>query len=225
MKRSEINQIIREAKEFLASRQFVLPEWAEWSLADWKANRDKVGYITERMLGWDITDFGSGDFKRCGLFLFTIRNGKYGVDKKPYAEKIMIVEEMQETPMHFHWSKMEDIINRGGGNLVIELYNADKNEGFADTPVHYRIDGIEHTMEPGGKVILKPGQSICMEQYLYHRFYGEPGKGKVMVGEVSQCNDDTTDNRFYEPVGRFPEIEEDEEPLHLLCSDYTKFLA
>ena len=80
-------------------------------------------------------------------------------------------------------------------------------------------------MEPGGKVILKPGQSICMEQYLYHRFYGEPGKGKVMVGEVSQCNDDTTDNRFYEPVGRFPEIEEDEEPLHLLCSDYTKFLA
>ena len=198
MKRSEINQIIREAKEFLASRQFVLPEWAEWSLADWKANRDKVGYIMERMLGWDITDFGSGDFKRCGLFLFTIRHGKYGVDKKPYAEKIMIVEELQETPMHFHWSKMEDIINRGGGNLVIELYNADKNEGFADTP--------------------------CMEQYLYHRFYGEPGKGKVMVGEVSQCNDDTTDNRFYEPVGRFPEIEEDEEPLHLLCSDYTKFL-
>lgn len=224
MKRSEINQIIREAEKFLASKQFILPEWANWSLSDWKDNREKVDYIVERMLGWDITDFGSGDFLHRGLFLFTIRNGKYGVDKKPYAEKIMIVEENQETPMHFHWSKMEDIINRGGGNLVIELYNADKDEQFADTPVHYRIDGIEHTMEPGGKVILRPGQSICMEQYLYHRFYGEPGKGKVMVGEVSQCNDDTTDNRFYEPVGRFPDIEEDEAPLHLLCSDYTKFL-
>ena len=80
MKRSEINQILREAKEFLASRQFVLPEWAEWSLQDWKANRQKVNYIVDRMLGWDITDFGSGDFLRCGLFLFTIRNGKYGVD-------------------------------------------------------------------------------------------------------------------------------------------------
>ena len=45
MKRSEINQIIREAKEFLASRQFALPEWAEWSLQDWQTNRDKVGYI------------------------------------------------------------------------------------------------------------------------------------------------------------------------------------
>ena len=99
MKRSEINQILREAKDFLASRQFVLPEWAGWSLSDWKANRQKVDYIVERMLGWDITDFGSGDFLHRGLFLFTIRNGKYGVDKKPYAEKIMIVEENQKTPI------------------------------------------------------------------------------------------------------------------------------
>ena len=45
MKRSEINQILREAKDFLASRQFVLPEWAGWSLSDWKANRRKVDYI------------------------------------------------------------------------------------------------------------------------------------------------------------------------------------
>ena len=126
--------------------------------------------------------------------------------------------------MHFHWSKMEDIINRGGGNLAIELYNADKDEQFAQTPVHVRIDGLEHIVEPGGTIILRLGQSICMEQYLYHRFYGEPGSGTVMVGEVSQCNDDTSDNRFYETIGRFPDIDEDEEPLHLLCSDYDKFL-
>ena len=44
----------------------------------------------------------------------------------------MIVEENQETPMHFHWSKMEDIINRGGGNLVIELFRSDRNEGFSN---------------------------------------------------------------------------------------------
>ena len=225
MKRSEINQIMRNAEKFLASRQFVLPEWAAWSVDDWKAHQGQVDYITERMLGWDITDFGSGDFLHRGLFLFTLRNGKYGVDKQPYAETIMIVQEEQETPMHFHWSKMEDIINRGGGNLVIELYNADKDEQMASTPVHFRIDGIEHVIEPGGRVILHPGQSICMEQYLYHRFYGEKGSGTVMVGEVSQCNDDTSDNRFFEPVGRFPEIDEDEAPLHLLCSDYDKFLA
>lgn len=57
------------------------------------------------MLGWDLTDFGFGDFNKCGLILFTIRNGNFMKDKKPYAEKIMIVEELQETPMHFHWSR------------------------------------------------------------------------------------------------------------------------
>ncbi|MBP3237195.1 MAG: D-lyxose/D-mannose family sugar isomerase [Bacteroidales bacterium] len=224
MRRSEINAILRDAEKFLKSRQFYLPEWATWDLHDWRSNKDKVGYIVERMLGWDITDFGSGDFLKRGLFLFTMRNGKYGADKKPYAEKIMIVEENQETPFHFHWSKMEDIINRGGGNLVIEVYNADEHEQFADSPVRIRVDGIEHIVEPGGKIILHPGQSVCQEQFLYHRFYGEPGHGKVMVGEVSQCNDDNIDNRFYEAVGRFPDIDEDEEPLYLLCSDYKKFL-
>ena len=32
-------------------------------------------------------------------------------------------------------------------------------------------------------------------------------------------NDDTKDNRFYKPVGRFPEIEEDEPPIHLLGNE------
>ncbi len=225
MKRSEINQIIIDAEIFLAEKKFYLPDWAKWNLQDWKDNKGKISYITERMLGWDITDFGSNNYHRMGLFLFTIRNGKYGVDKKPYAEKIMIVGENQETPFHFHWSKMEDIINRGGGNLVIELYNADAEEGFANTPVHVRVDGIEYTLEPGGTIILHPGQSICMEQYLYHRFYGQEGTGRVMVGEVSQCNDDSADNRFFKPVGRFPDIDEDETPYRLLCTDYQHFLG
>ena len=31
------------------------------------------------------------------------------------------------------------------------------------------------------------------------------------------------DNRFYKTVGRFPAIEEDVEPLHLLTTDYAKY--
>ncbi|MCK9435617.1 MAG: D-lyxose/D-mannose family sugar isomerase [Synergistaceae bacterium] len=226
MKRSEINRIIVDAKNFLADHQFHLPPWAYWGLSDWKKNKESVSEVMNNMLGWDITDFGSGDFYKRGLFLFTLRNGKFNVDKKPYAEKIMIVEENQETPMHFHWSKMEDIINRGGGNLVIELYNATSDDLLDETtPVRLKTDGVERIEEPGGKVILKPGESICLEQGMYHRFYGEPGKGKVLVGEVSAVNDDTSDNRFNETVGRFPNIEEDEEPIHLLVSDYEKFLG
>ena len=36
-------------------------------------------------------------------------------------------------------------------------------------------------------------------------------------------NDDTRDNRFLEPLGRFPAIEEDEEPLYLLCNEYREY--
>jgi len=225
MKRSEINQILENAKAFMEERTFFLPPWAYWSVSDWKKNKENAAEVINNMLGWDITDFGSGDFYRRGLFLFTLRNGKFNVDKKPYAEKIMIVEENQETPMHFHWAKMEDIINRGGGNLVIELYNSTPDEAFADTPVRLKTDSVERTVPAGGKVVLTPGESICLEQGVYHRFYGEPGKGKVLVGEVSMVNDDTSDNRFHEVIGRFPSIEEDVEPLHLLVSDYVKFIV
>mgnify|MGYP000019028131 FL=1 len=176
------------------------------------------------MLGWDLTDFGSGDFHRRGLILFTLRNGNLKKDKKPYAEKAMIVEENQETPMHFHWGKMEDIINRGSGNLVLELFASNEKEMLSDEEFDIQIDGVKHHLEPNARVVLKPGESICLEQRIYHRFYGEPGKGKVFVGEVSAVNDDTSDNRFLDPVGRFPEIEEDEEPLHLLVSDYKNFI-
>ncbi len=179
--------------------------WAYWGLTDWqKTKKEHYTEIIDNMLGWDITDFGSGDFYKRGLFLFTLRNGKLNVDKKPYAEKIMIVEENQETLMHFHWNKMEDIINRGGGNLVIELYNSTPDEDFADSPVTFKTDGIERVVRPGGSVVLTPGESICLEQGVYHRFYGEPGKRRVLVGEVSTVNDDTADNRFHETVGRFP---------------------
>ncbi|MDR0575436.1 MAG: D-lyxose/D-mannose family sugar isomerase [Tannerella sp.] len=224
MKRSEINQIIRDAKEFMASKQFILPPWAYWGVEDWKNNRKAAAEVIDNMLGWDITDFGSGDFYRCGLFLFTLRNGKYKVDRKPYAEKIMIVEENQETPMHYHWSKMEDIICRAGGNLVIELYNSTADGKLDATPVTVKVDGIVREVEPGGKIILTPGESICLEQGVYHRFYGEEGRGTVLAGEVSAVNDDANDNCFLEPVGRFPVVDEDEPPVHLLMSDYQNFL-
>jgi D-lyxose ketol-isomerase len=224
MKRSEINELIRKSLDFFNKMNFNLPPWAFWNPEDWKGKYSSCSEIVDNMLGWDLTDFGSGDFYKRGLILFTIRNGNFKKDRKPYAEKIMIVEELQETPMHFHWSKMEDIINRGGGNLIIELFNSNEKEEFSDQPVRFKTDGIIRTVNPGASVILTPGESICLEQEIYHRFYGEPRKGKVLVGEVSAVNDDASDNRFYKPVGRFPDILEDEKPLHLLVSDYSKFL-
>lgn len=222
MKRSEINRIMKSAVEFSEQMNFKLPPFAFWSKADWENKGKDYNEIRDNMLGWDITDFGSGDYMKTGLFMFTIRNGNFNDESydKTYAEKLLIVEENQVTPFHFHWKKMEDIINRGGGNLIIQLYNSDENEEFSDTPVNVTVDGHSYFIEAGGTVTLTPGESITLKCGQYHKFWGEEGKGKILVGEVSKVNDDRVDNRFYEKTGRFPEIEEDEEPLYLLCSEY-----
>jgi D-lyxose ketol-isomerase len=224
MKRSEVNAIISDFKDFLSWHKFMLPEWAYWSPDKWKGAYEKCSEVVDNKLGWDITDFGSSDFYKKGLALFTIRNGSWDKKDKLYCEKIMAAGEEQVTPMHFHWNKTEDIINRGGGNLVMELYRATPDEKLSDEPVTVSIDGVLVTTGPGEQLILKPGQSICLRSGLYHRFYGEKGKGKVLIGEVSMVNDDTNDNRFYDEVGRFPDIDEDVEPVHLLVNDYQKYL-
>ena len=226
MKRSEINNLIDDAIEFMDKMNFHLPKWAYWKPEDWKGK--EVDEIVENMLGWDLTDFGSGNFEKRGLLLFTLRNGnleklqKENQKGKRYAEKIMIVKENQETPFHFHWSKIEDIINRAGGELVIELYGSTDKEEFSDEPVIVKIDSIPRKVLPGGKVVLEPGESICLEQRVYHRFYAIDGT--TLVGEVSSVNDDNTDNRFYEPLGRFPHITPDEKPRYLLVTDYKEYL-
>lgn len=219
MKRSQINAILQSAQAFFDLHQFKLPPWAAWDPSDWKALGDQGREIYDCQLGWDITDFGSGKFSERGLTLFTLRNGKLGRGDKTYAEKIMVVDDGQETPAHFHFQKAEDIINRGGGHLVLQLWNSDGAQQKAETPVRVSIDGIVRSVEAGGYVRLAPGESICLTRGLYHRFYGE---GRVLVGEVSQVNDDHADNRFYETLGRFPTIDEDEAPWRLLVSDYAQ---
>lgn len=225
MKRSEINKIIKDALSLFKEYKISLPEFLLWTPEEWKTKGKETEEIKDNMLGWDITDFGSGDFYDTGLFLITLRNGNQKMSEKypkPYAEKLMVVKEKQITPMHFHWYKMEDIINRGGGNLIIKLYNSTEDEKLADTDVEISVDGVKHIFPAGYELRLKPGDSVTITPGLYHKFWGEEGTGTIIVQEVSMCNDDANDNRFYEETGRFPEITEDEAPLYLLCNEYNK---
>jgi hypothetical protein len=222
MKRSEINRIVRDGLAFFAQMNFQLPPFAHWSADQWRAQGPAAREIVAAQLGWDITDFGTGDFDKFGLLLFTMRNGSPR-SGKPYAEKIMIVGEDQVTPAHFHFVKMEDIIVRGGGHLLAQLWNATPDEKLADTPVTVSTDGVERTLPAGGILRLTPGESVTLPPRCYHKFWGEPGQGRVLVGEVSRVNDDHTDNRFYDPLGRFPSIEEDEPPVRLLVGDYPRY--
>ena len=222
MKRSQINRLIREAADFFARHQFLLPPFACWQADDWRQVGDRAAEIRRAGLGWDITDFGSGDFAAKGLTLFTVRNGMPDDPAgKTYCEKIMMVRESQVTPLHFHFAKMEDIINRGGGKLAIRFFWADPAENLDRTrPVEISTDGVTRSLAAGELLVLEPGESVTIPRMLYHDFWAVPGHGPVMAGEVSSVNDDKTDNRFLEAPGRFPKIEEDEAPAFLLCSEY-----
>ncbi len=223
MKRSEINEAIRRMEQLAAVHGFSLPPFCSWTPEDWTNRGREYDEIRENLLGWDVTDYGLGDFSKTGFTLITLRNGNVKAPErwpKPYAEKLLMLEEGQYSPMHFHWNKMEDIINRGGGSIFIRVYNATPQDAFADTEVSVYKDGRVFFVPSGTQVRLDPGESISIYPRLYHDFEVVPGTGAVLLGEVSMCNDDENDNRFYEPMGRFPEIEEDEPPYRLLCTEY-----
>lgn len=227
MKRSEINQILRQSESFIKAMGFNLPPFAFWTPDTWNKAGHEYDEIRDNMLGWDITDYGHDRFDEIGLALFTLRNGnqhnkKY---KKPYAEKLLISKENQICPNHFHLSKMEDIINRGGGNLMVQVWNSDSEGALLDTPVTINMDGCLSTVPAATTLRLTPGMSITLPQGQYHSFWAEKGHGQVLIGEVSMVNDDNIDNRFYEEQGRFPTIDEDVTPLYLLCNEYPKAIG
>jgi D-lyxose ketol-isomerase len=222
MKRSEVNRLQREALALFAEHRFSLPPFATWGETEWRANSEAASYCHSHQMGWDITDFGSSDFEKRGLVIFCVRNGRQNVaDEKPYAEKLLVVQENQETPHHRHQVKMEDIIVRGGGNLILELHDM-AGEGLAKTPVAVMVDGTRRVLDAGAPLRLSPGESVTLTRNLWHRFYGEAGKGTVFVGEVSQVNDDLTDNYFFEKIGRFAGIEEDEPKLFPLWNELSR---
>lgn len=225
MRRSTVNQVISNAIQFAESHSLPLPPFAYWGVDEWRSLGEENREIADNMLGWDVTDFGSGDFEKVGLTVFTFRNGNFyhkDAYPKPYAEKLLLVGDGQILPYHYHWSKMEDIINRGGGDVLIRVYNSTKDGRLADTDVSVHMDGRTLTVPAGTQIKLTPGESITIQQYMYHDFEQVSGTGPVLLGEVSMCNDDNADNRFYEAIGRFPAIEEDEPPYRLLCNEYPE---
>ena len=227
MKRSTINEIMAEADEMIRSYGFVLPPFARWTPTEFQANAARASAITDAACGWDITDYGAGDYDKLGLFLFTLRNGRLADLQRGggmcYAEKLLISKQDQLSPMHTHVIKAEDIINRGGATMVVELYGSDTDGNFAeDRGGVVMCDGIAREFQAGEKLKFAPGESLTLMPGDWHAFWGEGGD--VLIGEVSTVNDDNTDNIFRDPIGRFAQIEEDVAPTHLLVSDYSKWL-
>jgi D-lyxose ketol-isomerase len=228
MKRSSINDIVRDGDAFIRSLGYILPPFAYWSPEEMRTRRATSAGIFERRLGWDVTDYGQERFDELGLLLFTLRNGRFEDMKKGrgmlYAEKIMISRKGQLSSTHRHNLKASDIINRGGGALVLELFMPDAEGGIdAKAEVSAPVDGTTRKLPAGGRLKLDPGESVTLLPGIWHTIWAE-GKD-VLIGEVSTVNDDLSDNVLRDPIGRFSKIDEDVGPLHLLVSDYEKWIG
>lgn len=227
MKRSRINAILAEAQEMIDRFGFALPAFSRWTPEEFRARAAQARHLIDSRCGWDVTDYGAGRFDEMGLFLFTLRNGLLDDLRAGrgmcYAEKLLISRRDQLSPMHTHRLKAEDIINRGGADLVVELFGSDESGGFdGERGTAVRCDGVLRECAPGERLRLAPGESVTLRPGDWHAFWGEGGD--VLIGEVSTVNDDETDNVFREPIGRFSSIEEDEPPARLLVSDYAAWL-
>ena len=159
MKRSAVNEILDQSWSFMKGHGVHLPPFAHWTPDQMRA--PEAAEVRARGLGWDITDYGQGRFDEMGLFLFTARNGSHedltSGRGMLYAEKIMISRRDQLSPMHRHNIKAEDIINRGGGTLVIELFAPDPAGGIdREAEVTVPTDGLARTLPAGGSCGWNP---------------------------------------------------------------------
>lgn len=229
LNRARVESSIVIAREVFRAFRINLPLFAGWSVDDWHRAGPEYDEIRDCMLGWDVTDFGSNDFTHIGRVLFTLRNGNIHDARYPkgYAEKLILDPEGQRAPAHFHRSKREDIINRGGGNILVQLTRVDDQDQPAGGRLEVQVDGCRRVIASGETVRLTPGESLCIPPRTIHQFWGEEGTGYTIDGigytvssEVSSVCDDLEDNYFLAPMTRFPRIVEDVPKRHYLCNEY-----
>ncbi|MBU3666385.1 MAG: D-lyxose/D-mannose family sugar isomerase [Chthoniobacterales bacterium] len=189
MKRSEINAMLREAESCFRQHHWALPPNPRW----------------------DITDFGLGNFARCGLTLINL------AEEPEYCEKLMYARENQITPAHTHAKKKEDIICRHG-RLTLQLWSGHPEAAAQPDRFSIRVNGEERHHAQGGELTLSAGERITLTPGIYHAFWASAPE--TIIGEVSTANDDANDNFFVDPdIGRFPGIEEDEPATVRLVSE------
>lgn len=192
MKRSEINAAYRDACACFARHGWALPP------------RPK----------WDITDFGLGDFPRCGLTLVNLAL------EPEYCEKLMYARRGQTTPCHAHAKKKEDIICRAG-ELTVRVWPRRPDAGRTlPGTFTLSLNGEPTDVATGETVTLRAGSRVTLTPGVWHEFWAS--SDECIIGEVSTANDDLHDNFFLDPaIGRFPGIEEDDTPAIRLVGEQT----
>jgi len=143
MKRSHINQLIRQASACFAAHGWTLPPNPLW----------------------DVTDFGLGNAEKFGLILVNL------AEEPEYCEKLMYARRGMTTPSHCHRGKKEDIIARWG-SLCVQLWagNPGETEG---QPFTISVNNEPRNVISGECIVLHSGERVRLVPGVYHQFYPE----------------------------------------------------
>jgi D-lyxose ketol-isomerase len=189
MRRSEVNQAVKDALVVFEKHHWVLPPLPRW----------------------DVTDFGLGNFRQQGLILINL------AEEPEYCEKLMFAYKGQVTPLHTHKKKKEDIIVRWG-SISLELWEGHPESTPSGKEFLVSLNGNKVPFRSGETLTLHAGQRITLTPGIYHAFWpvseeciiGEVSTANDDVNDNFFVNPD---------IGRFAEMEEDEIPLVPLVSD------
>jgi len=189
MKRSQINEIYREAKACFERNGWALPPEPRW----------------------DITDFGLDDFARHGLVLINL------AEEPEYCEKLMFARDGQTTPLHTHAKKKEDIICRHG-TLVLELWSGHPEKTQRGEKFTARVNGALRELRSGDAITLRAGERITLIPGIYHAFW-PLGVDCIIGEVSTANDDSSDNLFVNTDIGRFPNVEEDEPAAIRLLSD------
>ena len=143
MKRSEVNNVVRQASDFFKKNGWVLPPNPRW----------------------DVTDFGLGNFERNGLVLVNL------CEEVEYCEKLMYARKGMTTPAHAHKKKKEDIICRTG-LLAIQVWLGRPDEA-PNAEFDIQVNNEKIKIKSGEFVRLSSGERVTLVPGVYHEFFPE----------------------------------------------------
>lgn len=189
MKRSTVNQAVRDAKRMFSQNGWHLPPDPNW----------------------DVTDFGLDNFEKYGLVLVNL------TEEPEYCEKLMYAKKGMTTPCHAHKEKKEDIIVRQG-ELAIQVWKREPVGTLEEEAFEIKVNGKYRLVRTGEVIRLNSGERITLLPGIYHEFCPlsmECIIGEVSTAN-DDVHDNYFIN---ENIGRFSEIIEDELPLVKLVSD------
>ena len=149
MKRSEINRLIEDALKFFQEMHFKLPPLGYLDTGAMEQAGGIVRGSGNESVGMGPHGFWYREFQCGRVAAFHPSKRESATRPEALCGKNHDRPGGTGDPHAFSTGpKMEDIINRGGGNLMIQLYPSDREGGFAKKSFQVSLDGLKRELKP-----------------------------------------------------------------------------